>query len=160
MQNIQCSRIIIAFTVASADAKDKIINVQELLLLRRLKNYCCFYCSEDMRNIELLLPLLFKKICKIFTTVHICNFPFLLAYKKAVRYFKRQKSFEREFVSHLECLSLTFLSLLSCIQNYLFFSFPYIFRPLHQGFEYCIYSNFASIISGNNVYYFISIFTK
>jgi hypothetical protein len=89
IQNIQCSRIIIAFTVASADAKDKIINVQELLLLRSLKNYCCFYCSEDMRNIELLLPLLFKKICRIFTTVHICYFSFVLAHKRLVWYVRR-----------------------------------------------------------------------
>jgi hypothetical protein len=69
-------RIIISFT--SVEAKDKIFNVQELLLHSPtqkdkkinnaqkiqellLPNYCCFYCSERMQNIELLLHLLFKR---------------------------------------------------------------------------------------------------
>jgi hypothetical protein len=115
------------------------------MLLRRLKNYYCIYCSKDMRNIELLLPLLFKKICGIFTTVYICSFPFLLAYKRPVRYVRRQRPFETQLREKLECLSsLAFLSFVSSV----FFPFPFLslyLQPLHQGFEAFIYFFFESI---------------
>jgi hypothetical protein len=96
------------------------------MLFRRQNNQCCSEdsellmssYSEDMRNIESLLPLLFKRICRIFTTVDICSFPFLFVYKRPISYVRRQRPFERKLVSHLECLSRL------SIQYYFSFSFP------------------------------------
>jgi hypothetical protein len=63
---------------------------------RDTSNYCCYPELSQiiavnnpellLRNIELLPTLLFKKICRIFSTVYTCNFPFLFAYKRLVSY--------------------------------------------------------------------------
>jgi hypothetical protein len=107
--------------------------------------------SEDMRNIESLLPLLFKRICVILTTVDICSFPFLFVYKRHVSYVRRQRPFERKLVSHLECLSRlsAFLFFVSSI------TFPF---PFLKSYSLCIKALklvsyfFPSIISSKNVY--------
>jgi hypothetical protein len=95
-----------------ADAKDKWCSEDSELLLHYchylLKNYWCFTvqkardtfnycCRPELLLYWIITYLTVQKSCRIFSTVYTCNFPFLFAYKKHVKYVKRQKFLEKFF---------------------------------------------------------------